>query len=353
MPSNLPGAQALARALSGFQHEFNDVLETLIDRLTAILARYADGDGRIPVQRIPALQAEVRRVTGALFANGQDQVFGADGVTPQADYPRLLNKWLVLATLGAIEGHASFMKRRAPDDVLNFLALVPSGNPSPAIVPFRPNPLAFFEHTHLWEDSRGYTLSTRVWNAGVETIRDLNGLMERGIRQGRGALSIARDLEPFLLPGRKGLLTNKPYGSTKASYDAMRLARTEITRANGVATLTASAANPFVEGVDWKLSISHPRQDVCDLLATLGMSGERLREPYLLDTMPSYPPHPHCLCVLLAALLEDIQSVIAQLRQYMAEHGTPPYVTPANVRAFLIALLGVELVHQIGIELGV
>src|SRR6185369_2876860 len=96
------------------------------------------------------------------------------------------------------------------------------------------------------------------------------------------ALEISAEVEQFLVPGRY-LRTTRPYG-TDASYHGMVLARTEISRAHGAATIAASKANPFVQLIDWRVSMSHKDQDECDINAANG--------PYEPDKVPRYPNHP-------------------------------------------------------------
>ncbi len=122
---------------------------------------------------------------------------------------------------------------------------------------FAPNPLAEYDPPHLWVDPNGYRLSDRVWRTAGETRRKVDAMVDEGIRQGRGALALSRDLEEYLHPGRQIVRTKAPYG-TDASYDAMRLARTEITRAASKAHEAAALDNPFVTGLKWKLSPQHP-----------------------------------------------------------------------------------------------
>jgi hypothetical protein len=82
--------------------------------------------------------------------------------------------------------------------------------------------------------------------------------------------------------------------------------------------------------------------DVCDQLATVGMGGERLKEPYDLYSVPAYPPHPQCLCNIQSVVTADAQQVTDELRQYM-EQGDEPPLTPAADDSLLWLLLGAAL----------
>jgi hypothetical protein len=206
---------------------------------------------------------------------------------------------------------------------------------------FRPNPLARYDPPHLWVDSNGYTLSERIWNTAGDTRRRLDAMLEDGIRRGRGVLNLetggatglARDLEQFLIPGRSLKRTRAPYG-IDASFDAMRLARTEITRAHGQAAQMAAAMNPFVEQMQWSLSGSHPKPDICDDNASGGPNGDGV---YPLDQVPPYPAHPNCLCNLRPVVIpaDRRDAIFDELRADVR-----------SARAELVALIGPLLVEQ-------
>lgn len=150
-----------------------------------------------------------------------------------------------------------------------------------------------YDALHLFVDRDGYRLSDRIWRADQRTRNRIDELLAHEVRQGTAAVDIAKLLEQFLIPGREQIRTTKPYGRD-GSYDALRLARTEITAAAGRATMGAAAANPFVNAVAWRLSGSHPdgidcdcEQNAVDESAGLGPG------VYPLDKVPRYPAHPH------------------------------------------------------------
>lgn len=119
-----------------------------------------------------------------------------------------------------------------------------------------PAPNVTIEPILSWRDSRGYTLSDRIWSTFEGTNAQLDSLLSQAIAEGRSAQQLAKDLEQFLLPGRELKRTNVPYGSD-ASFYGMRLARSEITLANSTATKIAGIANPFVDRIYYNLSGAH------------------------------------------------------------------------------------------------
>jgi len=150
----------------------------------------------------------------------------------------------------------------------------------------------YYDALHLYvRPGDGYRLSDRVWRTGQLTRNRIDNLIRHEILNGTSAVKMAKQLERFLKPERVGIKTAKPYGQL-GSYDARRLARTEITAAHGRATIDAAQANPFVEVLTWGLSYSHtdwPCNCEANSLADDGLGPGNYR---IADT-PEYPDHPH------------------------------------------------------------
>jgi len=196
-----------------------------------------------------------------------------------------------------------------------------------------------------WVDGKGYRLSDRIWRADMDTRAKIDELLVRGLREGKGALDISRALEAYLVPSETGIRTLKPYGERfmpdGAAASAIRLSRTEITRAFSEASQVSAAMNPYVEGMDYVLSGSHPEYDICDEIASIGMGGERLREPYTVYDcpMPVVDTHPNCLCHTRPVVTADADAVTSELRDFV-RGGEPANVNPANPEMFTSWLLG-------------
>lgn len=171
-----------------------------------------------------------------------------------------------------------------------------------------------YDPYHLFVDPNGYTLSDRVWRVAADVRVRIDRLLDYHIAQGTGAVKIAELLEDFLTPGARLISTRTPYGR-EGSYAARRLARTEISAAAGRATVNASIANPFVGGIQWRLSASHTGKDICDENATGGANGDGIYPP---DKLPQYPAHPHDLCSLLPVPIGDTAALVAELRAGIA-----------------------------------
>ena len=199
-----------------------------------------------------------------------------------------------------------------------------------------------------WPDTRGYALSDRIWQVGESTLARIDALLDEGIAQGRAAVSIAEDLERFLLAERRGVVTWKPYPApygTAGSFDARRLARSEITRAASMAGYTSGLANPFVTRARYHLSGSHNPKN-CDGTCDQHYAEDQANGGFPADEvpLPMLDTHPQCLCYITHEVA-DQAAVVARLRETMrqdlaetAGQGAPP--TPILVDLLVGALIG-------------
>lgn len=208
-----------------------------------------------------------------------------------------------------------------------------------------------------WNTKTGYRLSDRLWMHGQETRRGIDRRIQLALRNGTSADALARDLEQHLLRGVRpvrdaagrivdldqgpGVLTRTPWqrfganlpgGMQRAhyinglpdrgwgSFSARRLARTELTRVHGAATLVATESTPGALGAKWVLSASHPEVDHCDENARNSSAGLPAGV-YLVSEFPQYPDHPHELCHIQRAM-KSRDEVLDELEtRYGAELG--------------------------------
>lgn len=202
---------------------------------------------------------------------------------------------------------------------------------------------ASWHDTRTWRDPNGRQLSDRVWNARHSTRQAIDETLTQAIITGEDPLITADKLErwlnPSLMPRRdvagrlvegqsKRIVTLTPRPKSGSgpgldgagSYPARRLARTEIMRAHGIATIEAAKRNPFVRGVKWRLSGNHSRADECDRKAR-GSSRGMERGVYEPGDVPRYPSHPQCRCTLSPVTIEDTDAVIRDLRRELGLDG--------------------------------
>lgn len=327
----------------------NEQLTNLFLRLAAdireVLIREQLPSGIVPKTRSAAIREEVGQLVTRLFlrptAVGElapyTVVYGR--VTPMSPYFASFWQGVTEVTRIAVDQQAFYMRRALSDapDVLGALEHAPR-NPFEAarqvaeFSGFTPRPFLAYDPLHRFVDERGYDLSARIWRITGDTRRKLDLFMAEAIAEGRGALDIAAELEQFLHPDRVLKRTNKPYG-TNASYDAMRLARTEITAAHSRAGLMSAHMNPFVTGVDWVRSTARRpcTSGVCDDLEA--------GSPYTLQNVPNIPgdSHPHCMCHYRWRFDSDTSAVIEDLRGMIGQPGS---------QALFILLVGPLLVDQ-------
>lgn len=135
-----------------------------------------------------------------------------------------------------------------------------------------------------------FTLSQLVYQA--QKLSD--GWVERIINDalGRGATvsELADDVKGLINPNVKG----------GPSYAANRLARTEINNAYHAQSIQSAQDKPWVNGMRWRLSNSHPTPDNCNLYADADNGlGNGI---WMVDRVPN-KPHPQCLCYVVPELV--------------------------------------------------
>lgn len=220
---------------------------------------------------------------------------------PQSPYANLLYDGIEGATRIAVQQQIAKTRRLVRDDAV--WGWLTGGRPFVT-------ELGPYDPFHTFVDSSGYTLSDRVWRNANEVRARIDRLLDYHISQGTSAVKISELLEDFLTPGAGSIRTRTPYGR-EGSYAARRLARTEITAAAGRTTVNASIANPFVSGIQWRLSASHKCCDICDDYARGGENGDGIYDP---DRLPNYPAHPHDLCSLLPVTTGSPSDLVDELR---------------------------------------
>lgn len=247
MQTTANNRRILASAQVGFKKDFITEFKPIVQRIQGVIRVYEGSDGLIQSSLLNTVQAQAGAILDRFFvgANGRS-AYGRDGTTPLAPYPRILNRWIAMAQAQMVIAEYKWMRRNIPDDIQNYLTRSPSREVPikeiaelteeqiEALRLFHPNPLAEYEPAHTWVDPRGYRLSDRIWRVDIETRTKLDLLLADGVHQGMSARNIAKLAEQFLIPGRAKLRTKRPYG-TDGSFDAMRLARTEIARAGNQA----------------------------------------------------------------------------------------------------------------------
>lgn len=133
------------------------------------------------------------------------------------------------------------------------------------------------------------TLSQRVYRSEVNIGSQLDRMVNSALARGLSAKEFAAEVADFVNPDTAGGLR----------YAAMRLARTEINNA-AHAMAVNNAVKPWIESMQWSLSASHPKPDVCDDIAEGGPKGDGV---YPVAQVPA-KPHPMCFCTIVPVSLD-------------------------------------------------
>jgi hypothetical protein len=299
-------------------------LTALAGDLGRIVLRFATTPNDEGAYTIPNTRQTRERVTQAAWDEvlkpyfiglGTDML---DGPMPQSPFARLLVDGIRGAIVIQAERQISLIDRLASDRVRAWLTgLRPFGqreSGAPGVLVQEQGP-PWYDPFHRVVNPNGYRLSDAGWRTSVETRKAINGLLDYHIASGTPAVEIAKLLEGFLWPEARRVRTRTPYG-TDGSYWARRLARTEITAAAGRSMINASLANPFVEGIKWNLSLSHPCCDICDDYAGGGENGDGV---YAKTDVPPFPAHPFELCYLTPETVSNPAAVNAQWETWIDE----------------------------------
>lgn len=136
-------------------------------------------------------------------------------------------------------------------------------------------------------------LSSNVFKTQALSKRWVDRAINRGILHGKSAAEIARDVQGLIRPDVRG----------GVAFAARRLGRTELNNAFHTTTVRMAASQPFVDGMQWNLSSSHPRPDPCDDYAHQDDDG--LGEGVFKPNNVPDKPHPQCLCFVTIVTIDE------------------------------------------------
>lgn len=171
----------------------------------------------------------------------------------------------------------------------------------------------------------GYSVSERVWNLAGNSKKEMEIIIQNGIKEGKSADDIQKSLKGYLnepdklfrrvrnketgeLEWSKAAQKYKPgQGVYRSAYkNAMRLARTELKAANCEAVWQSAQDNPLITGWQIVLSNNHttlvngvplPFKDICD----------KLQGTYP-KTFKFKGWHPQCRCEMLPITITQAES---------------------------------------------
>ena len=174
----------------------------------------------------------------------------------------------------------------------------------------------------VWARTRnGLYLSDRIWEQSENYRTIMRDLIQESVAIGQDAVTTARMIQRYVREGAMTLAKRYPDMMKRMkgripgniSYEALRLARTEMSAAFGEGTIAASRVAPSYIGMKWVLSGNHPMPDICDTLATYDSGlGPGVYPP---GDEPPYPAHPNCLCALVP-VHEEPEKFIEKLKKW-------------------------------------
>ncbi|MBT9174343.1 MAG: hypothetical protein DDT21_02757 [Syntrophomonadaceae bacterium] len=143
----------------------------------------------------------------------------------------------------------------------------------------------------------GLKISDRVWRTSERARHSVQHIVEDAVVRGQDARTTAKQVQKYLQPGvwtvHKEELRRRLRVHTDVSYEAMRLARTEMNNAFHEGMVAANQHSPGYQGIYWRLSAQHPVPDVCDDMAADMSNGEAGFYPKGQEPVR---PHPQCFC---------------------------------------------------------
>lgn len=182
----------------------------------------------------------------------------------------------------------------------------------------------------IWARTRnGLYLSDRIWEQGEKYRNTMRDIIQEAVAIGQDAVKTARMLQQYVRQGAMTLARNYPEMMKRMkgrvpgniSYEALRLARTEMSAAFGEGAIAAARVAPSYTGMKWVLSGSHPVPDICDTLSTYDSGlGPGVYPP---GDEPPYPAHPNCLCALVP-IHEEPEEFVARLKRWTENPESEP-----------------------------
>jgi len=203
------------------------------------------------------------------------------------------------------------------------------------------------------ENRDGLNISDRVWNLAKNSKKEMEIIIQNGIKEGKSADEIQRGIKDYLNEPEKLFRrvrnadtgefewseAAKKYhpgqGIYRSAYkNAMRLARTEITAAYRDAEWESYQNNPLIIGYEIRLSNNHttlkkgrpvPLKDICDTLAGV------------------YPKsfkwtgwHPQCRCYMMPIQIhkDELQERIKMRNEGRLDEWKPKNVVTKPPKAF-------------------
>ena len=176
---------------------------------------------------------------------------------------------------------------------------------------------------------KGLNLSHRIWSNSRRINQAVGTVVRDTIYEGGHAIDVAKRVDKYVQTNARTLVSQYPNMDKRighmipndVSYEAVRLARTEMMAAYGEATKRAIEKVPSEPMLQWYLSNAGVAcQDCIDnSLRDVG-NGKGV---YKQSQLPTYPAHPNCMCQL-TPVLEDGDDLVRRLKEWQKNPAAHP-----------------------------
>ena len=154
---------------------------------------------------------------------------------------------------------------------------------------------------HVTSRLMGYSripLSQRVYKSQALVSGQIDRLINDGLARGYSARELGESVRRFINPNTPGGL----------KYAMQRLGRTELNNAFHATQVRHAVQAPWVTGMKWNLSGSHPVPDECNEYAETSHFNGGDPGVYRPQDVPA-KPHPQCLCYMTPVTVERDQFI--------------------------------------------
>lgn len=191
----------------------------------------------------------------------------------------------------------------------------------------------------------GWSLSKAIWSDNEKALKDVYGIVAKGVAQNMPIYDIAKNLEAYVSPSKRKLWNLKASDGVKiykksVDYNAQRLARTLVQHSYQQSFIATTQKNPFVIEYIWHSNGSR----VCPLCE------ERDNMVFQKGDLPM--DHPNGMCVMEPVIAEDINQQLVDW--FNSPDGTYPEIdgfaenfgykaSTTNLKGSSNSVLGVNL----------
>ena len=158
-----------------------------------------------------------------------------------------------------------------------------------------------------------FVLSDRIWDISDNNYEKIKEIISSGINT--DCVKVAKALQQYVKEGAESFVKDYPNMYERMggrvpknlNYEALRLARNELSEVYWQATIEGFKENPAVRAVKWLLSNNRlpGYHDICDTMAYANDHGLGAGI-YPVDEAPE-KPHICCLCALAPVIAKDIE----------------------------------------------